>query len=71
MKMLIDNAGGYLTYGEVIPFKNPAHAGWVTLRISTVWEGARSDVEEQVKYELNLTPEAFQNFKNMINKEIS
>lgn len=67
MKKLIDNAGGYLTYMELRPFTNPAHAGWQTLRVTTVWEGARSEVEEQVKYEINLPPYAFINLKDLIN----
>ena len=67
MKKLIDNAGGYLTYMELRPFTNPAHTGWQTLRVTTVWEGARSEIEEQVKYEINLPPYAFINLKDLIN----
>lgn len=68
MKKLIDNAGGYLTYMELRPFSSPSYPGWQTLRVTTVWEGARSGVEEQVKYEINLNPEAFKNFKELINE---
>lgn len=68
MKKLIDNAGGYLTYAEIRPFENPQHQGWVNIRVTTVWEGARSTVEEQVKYELNLDPIAFKNFKDLVNE---
>lgn len=68
MKRLIDNAGGYLTYIELRPLENPQHQGWVNLRVTTVWEEARSTVEEQVKYEVNLNPTAFKNFKDLLNE---
>lgn len=68
MKKLIDDAGGYLTYMELRPFTNSAHPGWQTLRVTTFWEGARSGTEEQVKYEINFNPEAFKNFKDLINE---
>lgn len=68
MKKLIYNAGGYLTYMEIRPFENPQHQGWVNLRVTTVWEGARSTVEEQVKYELNLDPDALKNLRDLLNE---
>lgn len=68
MKKLIDDAGGYLTYIEIRPFTNPAHQGWHNLKVTTVWEGARSGVEEQVKYDMNLSPAAFKNLKDLLNE---
>lgn len=67
MKQLISDAGGYQTYMELRPLENPQHQGWVNFRVTTVWEGARSMVEEQVKYELNLDPNAVKNFKDLLN----
>lgn len=68
MKQLISDAGGYQTYMELRPLENLQHQGWVNLRVTTVWEGARSTVEEQVKYELNLDPDAVKNFKDLLNE---
>ena len=67
MKKLIDNSGGFKTYFELRPFTNIAHEGWQSLIITTVWEGARGEVEEHRQYELNLDPIALQNFKDFLN----
>ena len=63
MKKLIDNSGGYETYAEIKEFTNPSHAGWKTLSLTTVWNGARSKVEEHRQYEINLDPESFERLK--------
>ena len=68
MKKLISDSGGYQTYMELRPLTNAAHAGWYNFRVISVWQGARSTVEEQVKYELNLDPESYKNFKEMFNE---
>lgn len=68
MRKLIDDAGGYLTYIEIHPFTNTAHQGWYNLKVITVWEGARSGPEEQVKYDMNLSPDAFRNLKDLLNE---
>jgi hypothetical protein len=68
MKKLIDNSGGYKTYVELRPFTNPAHVGWNSLIISTVWEGARGEVHEQKKFELNLEPDSLKNLKDLLNE---
>lgn len=67
MKKLIDNSGGYKTFFELRPLTNNAHQGWQSLTVTTVWEGARGEVHEQKKYELNLDPVALQNFKDFLN----
>jgi hypothetical protein len=70
MKRLIDNSGGYKTYFELRPFTNPSgsHKGWASLIVTTVWEGARGDVEEHKQYELNLDPAALKNLKEFLNE---
>jgi hypothetical protein len=68
MKKLIDDSGGFKTYFELRPFTNPAHAGWASLIVTTVWEGARSTVEEHKQYELNLDPMALKNLKDFLNE---
>lgn len=65
MKKLIDDSGGYKTYFELRPFTNPSHKGWQSLIVTTVWEGARGEVHEQKKFEINLDPEALVNFKQL------
>ena len=65
MKKLISDSGGYQTYMELRPLTNAAHAGWYNFRVISVWQGARSTVEEHVKYELNLDPESYKNFKEL------
>jgi hypothetical protein len=67
MKRLIDNSGGYKTYFELRPFTNPSHEGWETLTVTTVWEGARGEVHEQKKYEINLDPAAIENLRDFFN----
>lgn len=68
MKQLISDSGGYQTYMELRPLENPAHAGWYNFRVISVWQGARSTVEEHVKYELNLDPASLANFKELLNE---
>ena len=63
MKTLIDNSGGYETYVEIQDLENPAHVGWKTLRLTSVWTGARGKVEEHSQYEINLEPESFEKLK--------
>lgn len=66
MKRLIDNSGGFKTYFELRPYKNPSHDGWQSLIITTVWEGARGEVEEHKQYELSLDAQSLANFKEFI-----
>lgn len=68
MKKLIDNSGGYKTYAELRDFTNQSHMGWKSLIITTVWEGARGEVHEQKKYEINLEPESLKNLKEFLNE---
>lgn len=68
MKKLIDNSGGYKTYMELRPLVNPAHLGWVALIVTTVWEGARGEVHEQKKFEINLEPSALENLRELLNE---
>lgn len=67
MKKLIDDSGGYKTYFEMRPFSNPAHAGWKSLTVTTVWDGARGEVHEQKKFEINLDPTGLQNLEDFLN----
>lgn len=68
MKKLISDSGGYKTFLEIKPISSPSHSGWVHLRISTVWEGARGKVEEYTKFEMSLDPEAKNNLKEILNE---
>lgn len=68
MKKLVSDAGGYKTYMEIKPFEIKSHVGWVNLRVTTVWEGARGEVHEQVKFDLNLDPDGLVNFKGLLNE---
>ncbi len=68
MKQLISDAGGYKTYMELKPFEIKSHQGWVNLRVTTVWEGARGEIHEQVKFDLNLDPAGLQSFKGLLNE---
>jgi hypothetical protein len=68
VKKLIDDSGGYKTYMELRPFTNPAHEGWNSLIVTTVWEGARGEVHEQKKFEINLEPASLQNLKELLNE---
>lgn len=67
MKKLINDAGGYKTYIELTPIEVKSFQGWTNMRVTTVWENARSIVEEQVKFQMNLDPEALKNLKEMLN----
>ena len=68
MKKLVSDAGGYKTYMEIKPFEIKSPVGWVNLRVTTVWEGARGEVHEQVKFDLNLDPDGLANFKGLLNE---
>ena len=57
MRKLISDTGGYQTYMELRPLTNAAHAGWYNFRVISVWQGARSTVEEHVKALLEILPQ--------------
>ena len=68
MKKLINDAGGYKTYIELTPIEVKSFQGWTNMRVTTVWENARSTVEEQVKFQMNLDPGALKNLKELLNE---
>lgn len=68
MKRLVSDAGGYKTFVDVKPFNLASHPDWVNLKVTTVWEGARGEVHEQVKYELNLDKEGLASLRNLLNE---
>jgi hypothetical protein len=67
MKKIIDDAGEMHTYAELTPFKNPQHDGWMHLKVTTVFDAARNPDEEQVRFEMCLSPESFEKFKELFN----
>jgi hypothetical protein len=66
-KVLIDNSGEIHTYAELKPFTNPQNPGWMHLRVTTVYDAARNPDEEQTRFDMCLSPETFQKFKDLFN----
>jgi len=65
MKLLLQDTGGFKLYAELRPIpalKNKEHE----LKFTTVWEGARGDVEEHVSSQFILTDAAVENLKKVI-----
>jgi hypothetical protein len=68
MKKLIDNSGGMKTFVELRPLENPQNPGWMYIKLTTTWDDAKAPHEEQTKFDMCLTPEAFATFKGFINE---
>jgi hypothetical protein len=68
MKKQIDNSAGMKTFVELRPLENPQNPGWKYLKLTTTWDDARNPNEEQTKFDICLTPEAFAALKDLINE---
>lgn len=66
-KKLIDDSGGMHTYAELKPLANPQHEGWQHLKVTTVYDYAKNPTESQTRFDICLSPEAFQQFKDLFN----
>ncbi len=64
MKTVISETDGFKTLVEVSSVKRPA--GYVELKFSTEWEGARRDGSEQVQYRVVLSPLQLKNLKDLL-----
>ena len=64
MKTVISETDGFKTLVEVKSVKRPA--GYVELKFSTEWEGARRDGSEQVQYRLLLSALQLKNLKDLL-----
>lgn len=64
-KQLIDSSGEMHTYATLVPLNNPQHTGWRHLRITTVYDAARNPEEEQTRFDMCLSPEAFEQLQKL------
>jgi|688.fasta_scaffold101819_9 hypothetical protein len=64
MKTIISETDGFKTLAEVKSMLHPA--GYVELKFSTEWDGARRDGSEQVQYRLLLSPLQLKNLKDLL-----
>ena len=68
MKKQIDNSGGMRTFLELRPLENPQNPGWTYIKLTTTWDSANNPSEEQTKFDMCLSPEAFAAFKESFNE---
>lgn len=68
MRKLISDDGGYKTFIDIAPIDSKLYNGWANFRVVTVWEEARSTVEEHTKFQMNLNPDALKNLKEILNE---
>jgi hypothetical protein len=64
MKTIINETDGFKTLIEIKSVKRPA--GYVELKFSTEWDGARRDGSEQVQYRVVLSPLELKNLKDLL-----
>jgi hypothetical protein len=64
MKTVISETDGFKTLVEVRSVKRPG--GYVELKFSTEWDGARRDGSEQVQYRIVLSPLQLKNLKDLL-----
>lgn len=64
MKTIVSETDGFKTLVEVKSVKRPA--GYVELKFSTEWDGARRDGSEQIQYRLLLSPSQLKNLKDLL-----
>jgi hypothetical protein len=67
MKKLIDSSGEMHTYAELTPFTNPQNKGWQRLKVTTVWDAAKNPNDSQTRFDICLSPESFNQLKELIN----
>ena len=64
MKTIVSETDGFKTLVEVKPMLHPA--GYMELKFSTEWDGARRDGSEQVQYRVVLSPLQVKNLKDLL-----
>ena len=65
MKKLISNNDGYKTYVEISSVLRPADHRY--LKITTTYDFAKHPISERTKFEMLLTPEVIEQFKEVFN----
>ena len=64
MKTIISETDGFKTIVEINKVTRPE--GYVELKFSTEWDGARRDGSEQVQYRVVLSPLELKNLKDLL-----
>lgn len=65
MKKLISNNAGYKTYVEVLDVMRPSDHKY--LKVTTTYDLAKDPTDERVKFEMLMTPEVVEHFKEIFN----
>lgn len=65
MKKLISNNAGYKTYVEILDVMRPNDHKY--LKITTTYDLAKDPTDERVKFEMLMTPEVVEQFKEIFN----
>ena len=65
MKKLISNNAGYKTYVEVLDVMRPSDHKY--LKVTTTYDFAKNPLDERVKFEMLMTPEVIEQFKEIFN----
>jgi hypothetical protein len=65
MKKLISNNAGYKTYVEVSDVMRPSDHKY--LKITTTYDLAKNPTDERTKFEMLMTPEVVEQFKEIFN----
>ena len=65
MKKMISNNAGYKTYVAITDILRPADHKY--LKITTTYDFAKDPAEERTKFEMLLTPEVIEQFKEIFN----
>lgn len=63
MKIELQNTDGYSTYAYLEPASHPEN--FYTLKITSKWDKAKNPVEEQVRFNMLLNPEALENLRKL------
>ena len=64
MKIQLSNVDGYHTYAYFESVNHPE--GYYSLRITSQWETAKNPKEEQIRYNMLLSPDALNNLRTLI-----
>lgn len=64
MKIQLSNVDGYHTYAYFESVNHPE--GYYNLRITSQWETAKNPNEEQIRYNMLLSPDALNNLRTLI-----
>jgi hypothetical protein len=64
MKTIISETDGFKTIVEINKVTRPK--GYIELKFSTEWDGARRDGSEQVQYRMVLSPLEIKNLKDLL-----